>query len=56
MAQNILVIGELDDGAASTTTLELLAGASSLSEEVQLVSRYLVQAPARQLLLVLGLL
>ena len=32
MAQNILVIGELDDGAASTTTLELLAGASSLSE------------------------
>ena len=25
MAQNILVIGELDDGAASTATLELLA-------------------------------
>ncbi|MDA0815754.1 MAG: electron transfer flavoprotein subunit alpha/FixB family protein [Chloroflexi bacterium] len=32
MPQNILVIGELDDGAPSATTLELLGGAQSLAD------------------------
>jgi electron transfer flavoprotein alpha subunit len=32
MPQNILVVGELDDGAPSSTTLELLNGAQSLAD------------------------
>ena len=31
MSHNILVIGELDEGSASATTLELLAGASEIA-------------------------
>ena len=31
MSHNILVIGELDEGSASATTRELLAGASEIA-------------------------